>query len=72
MDKKGQPSAAQLRAWRMDEVSQWVFKQMHHRHPDYRQSLPLHTQEQSLRLNYQVGCRTVMEDLEKLAEKGEF
>lgn len=66
------PSHAQLRAWRTDEVSQWVFKQMHNRHPDYRQSLPLRTTEQSLQFNYLVGCRTVMEDLEKLADKGEF
>lgn len=66
------PSLGQLKEWINQDVTKWILARLYHRYPDYRQALPIRTQEQALTINFQVGCRETLEALEKLVETGEF
>lgn len=66
------PSLGQLKAWQQDEISQWVFKQLRHHFPDYRDLLPVKQMEQSLMVNYRKGCNDVLEAIDRLIESGEI
>jgi len=66
------PSLGQLKAWSSDEITVWILKQLHHKFPDYRQMLPMRSQESILMLNYRAGCREVIEAIANLVENGEI
>lgn len=66
------PSLGQLKAWASQEETKWVLKQLNHRFPSYKGDLPIRSQEAALLLNYKAGCRTVLDDLERLIENGEL
>jgi len=69
---KPRPSPAQLRAWRADEVTDWVMRQLYHHFPDYHQRLPIKDEKEILLLNGDVMARRVLETVEKLVENGSF
>lgn len=69
--KKPSPSIGQLKAWRADEVTDWVIRQLVHRYPDYRSLFPIQTPERLAVANHAAGSRSVLESIEKLVEHGE-
>ena len=71
-ERNPRPTLGQLKAWCSDEITTWIMKQLYHRFPDYRHSLPLKTHENALDINYKVGYRHVLEAIEKLVETGEI
>lgn len=65
------PVVPQLKAWRADEITDWIMKQVHNRFPYPAGPFPLATQEQIARFNHQMGAREVVEYIEKICRSGD-
>lgn len=69
--KNPAPSVPQLRAWRANEVTDWVIRQLIRRFPDYKSLIPIDSVEKASQLNYRAGSLQVLEALDRLIEHGE-
>lgn len=69
--KKPSPSIPQLRAWRADEVTDWLMRQLVRRFPGYKELMPISQPEAIAQANYRAGSQAVLESIEKMIEHGE-
>lgn len=72
MSERSRPSLAEIKGWESDRVTQYLFKLLQHKFPNYKSLLPILSSEQAYRLNHRVGTQDVLEAIAKFCEDGEI